>query len=62
VALGSGAHAVVEQQVMSAGANLIVVSAGNWTANGVRLGMGSSSRLTEGDAQTIRWEFRGVAY
>lgn len=47
---------------MSAGANLIVVSAGNWTANGVRLGMGSSSRLTEGDAQTIRWEFRGVAY
>lgn len=48
VAWGSGARAVVEQQVISAGTNLIVVSAGNWTSNGVRLGMGSSSRLTEG--------------
>jgi putative ABC transport system permease protein len=62
VALGSGAHAVVEQQVMSAGTNLIVVSAGNWTSNGVRLGMGSSSRLTDGDALAIRNEIRGVAY
>ena len=62
VALGDGAHAMVEQQVMSAGTNLIVVSAGNRTSSGVRLGMGSSSRLTEADAEAIRREVRGVAY
>jgi putative ABC transport system permease protein len=62
VALGSGAHAVIEDEVMSAGTNLIVVSAGNWTSGGVRLGMGSSSRLTEEDAEAIRREVRGVAY
>ncbi|MGH9308620.1 MAG: ABC transporter permease [Vicinamibacterales bacterium] len=62
VALVSGAHSMIESQVMSAGTNLIVVSAGNWTSGGVRLGMGSSSRLTEADAQAIRREVRGVAY
>lgn len=43
VALGRGARAIVEAQVMSAGTNVVIVSAGNWTAGGVRLGMGSSS-------------------
>jgi putative ABC transport system permease protein len=62
VALGSGAHAAVEREVMSAGTNLIVVSAGNWTSGGVRLGMGSSSRLTEDDAAAIGAEIRGAAY
>jgi putative ABC transport system permease protein len=62
VALGSGAHAVVEDEVMSAGTNLIIVSAGNWTSGGVRLGMGSSSRLTDSDALAIATEVPGVAY
>jgi putative ABC transport system permease protein len=62
VALGSGAHAVVEDEVMSAGTNLVIVSAGNWTSGGVRLGMGSSSRLTEADAHAIAREVPGVAY
>jgi putative ABC transport system permease protein len=61
VALGAGAKAVVERQVQSAGTNLIIVSAGNWTAGGVRLGMGSSSRLTIADADAIRAEIPGVA-
>jgi putative ABC transport system permease protein len=61
VALGAGAKAGVERQVQSAGTNLIVVSAGNWTAGGVRLGMGSSSRLTIADADAIRAEIPGVA-
>ena len=61
VALGAGAKAVVERQVQSAGTNLIIVSAGNWTAAGVRLGMGSSSRLTAADADAIRAEIPGVA-
>ena len=61
VALGAGAKAVVERQMQSAGTNLIMVSAGNWTAGGVRLGMGSSSRLTIADADAIRAEIPGVA-
>jgi putative ABC transport system permease protein len=61
VALGAGAKAVIERQVQSAGTNLIIVSAGNWTAGGVRLGMGSSSRLTIADADAIRAEIPGVA-
>jgi len=62
VALGSGAQAAVEHQVASAGTNLIIVSAGNWTSGGVRLGMGSSSRLTQADADAIRGSIHGVSY
>jgi putative ABC transport system permease protein len=62
VALGAGAQAAVEQNVMAAGTNLIVVSAGNWTSGGVRMGMGSSSRLTAADAEAVRRQIRGVAY
>jgi putative ABC transport system permease protein len=61
VALGRGAHAAIEDQVMAAGTNLIIVSAGNRTAGGVRLGMGASSRLNDGDAQAMR-RVPGVAY
>jgi putative ABC transport system permease protein len=61
VALGQGAREMIEDQVESAGTNLIIVSAGNWTSGGVRLGMGSSSTLTAEDAQAIR-QVSGVAY
>jgi putative ABC transport system permease protein len=61
VALGRGAHEAIERQVASAGTNLIIVSTGNWTSRGVRLGMGSSSRLTDDDAVAIAYEIRGVA-
>ena len=61
VALGAGAHEMIEEDVMSAGTNLIVVSAGNWTSGGVRLGMGSSSRLTPEDADAIA-QVPGVAF
>ena len=62
VALGSGAHASIEEDVMDAGTNVIIVSAGNWTSGGVRLGMGSSSRLTPEDAAAIRLQVRDVAW
>ena len=61
VALGAGARAAIERQVSAAGTNLVIVSAGNWTAGGVRLGMGSSSRLTADDVAAIRAEGRGIA-
>ena len=54
VALGTGARETVEEEVMSAGTNMITVSAGNWTSGGVRMGMGSSSRLTPEDAEALR--------
>jgi putative ABC transport system permease protein len=61
VALGTGARETVEEQVMSAGTNMITVMAGNWTSGGVRMGMGSSSRLTNDDADAVR-KIAGVAY
>src|SRR5688572_10870010 len=61
VSLGQGARALIEEEVEEAGTNLIVVSAGNWTAGGVRLGMGSSSTLTAADAEAFR-SVPGVAY
>jgi putative ABC transport system permease protein len=60
-ALGAGARAAIEAQIRSAGANLIIVSAGNWTTGGVRLGMGSSSRLTSTDAAAIGRDVPGIA-
>jgi putative ABC transport system permease protein len=60
-ALGTGAQAAIAQQIAAAGTNLVFVSAGNWTSRGVRLGMGSSSRLTVGDADAIR-QIPGVTY
>jgi putative ABC transport system permease protein len=61
VSLGQGAKATIEDQVEEAGTNLVIVSAGNWTSGGVRLGMGSSSNLSADDAEAIR-RLPGVAY
>jgi putative ABC transport system permease protein len=61
VSLGQGARETIEDEVEGAGTNLIIVSAGNWTAGGVRLGMGSSSTLIADDAEAIRG-ISGVAY
>jgi putative ABC transport system permease protein len=61
VSLGQGARTTIEEQVEEAGTNLVIVSAGNWTSGGVRLGMGSSSTLTAEDAEAMR-AVRGVAY
>jgi putative ABC transport system permease protein len=62
VALGSGAQASIEAQIMSAGTNLIMVNAGNWSSGGVRMGMGASSRLTSDDADAIRRTVGGIRY
>src|SRR5436305_15317920 len=46
VALGRGAQQRIEDQIKSAGTNLVTISAGNFTANGVRGGIGAASNLT----------------
>jgi putative ABC transport system permease protein len=54
VALGTGAQQVIEEQVKSAGTNLITITPGSVNAAGVRTGFGNSSRLVAADAQALR--------
>jgi putative ABC transport system permease protein len=61
VALGTGAQASIEDQIRSAGTNMIMVSSGNWTVGGVRQGQGASNTLTTQDAEAIR-ALPGVQY
>jgi len=62
VALGNGASQSIEQQIASAGTNVIMVSAGNFTSGGVRQGQGMSNTLMPEDAAAIRNEVPGVQY
>ncbi|MGO4571173.1 ABC transporter permease [Microvirga sp. 2TAF3] len=60
VAIGSGARNLVDQQIRSLGANLAIVTPGNVTQGGARLGAGAASSLTDEDAEAIRKEIDGV--
>jgi putative ABC transport system permease protein len=60
VAIGSGARNLVDRQIRSLGANLAIVTPGNVTQGGARLGAGASSTLTDEDALAIRREIEGV--
>ena len=65
VALGNGAQAAVESEMRSAGANLVFVTAGNYTRGGdavnIRSGLGAATTLTAADADAIA-AVPGVAY
>jgi putative ABC transport system permease protein len=61
VALGKGAQSSIEEQVKSAGTNLINVNAGNFSQGGVRQGQGMSTTLMPSDAQALR-QLPGVQY
>jgi putative ABC transport system permease protein len=61
VALGNGAQVSIEQAVQSAGTNVIMVQAGNFSTGGVRGGMGAANSLTVEDADAIR-QVPGVQY
>jgi len=60
VAIGSGARDLVDRQIRSLGANLAIVTPGNVTQGGARLGAGAASTLTDEDAEAIRREVDGV--
>jgi putative ABC transport system permease protein len=62
VAMGNGAQSVIEEQIKGAGTNMITINAGNFTAGGVRLGLGASSTLTAEDAEAIRTQVPGVQF
>jgi putative ABC transport system permease protein len=54
VALGTGAQNEIEEQVKTAGTNLITIYAGSTNTTGVRTGAGNSTRLTPEDAELLR--------
>ena len=64
VALGNGAQQSVEQDVRSAGTNLIHVNAGNYTRGGeesrIATGLGSATTLTPADAEAIAQSVAGI--
>src|SRR2546427_9372250 len=64
VALGNGAQDSVEQDVRSAGTNLVHVNAGNYTRGGeesrIATGLGSATTLTPADADAIGTGIAGI--
>jgi putative ABC transport system permease protein len=61
VALGTGARTTIEERVKSAGTNMIMVNAGNFSQGGVRMGQGNSTTLTADDANAIK-QLPGVQF
>jgi putative ABC transport system permease protein len=61
VALGTGAQSSIDAQIQSAGTNMVMVMAGNFTQGGVRLGQGNASTLVPDDATAIA-QLPGVQY
>jgi putative ABC transport system permease protein len=61
VALGSGAKAMIEEQVRATGTNLITVTPGSANVGGVRGGAGTSTRIVPEDAEALR-ELAEVQY
>ena len=61
VALGTGARTTIEERVKSAGTNMIIVNAGNFSQGGVRMGQGNSTTLMPDDATAMR-QLSGVQY
>jgi putative ABC transport system permease protein len=61
VGLGRGAQAAIEDQVKSAGTNMININAGNFSSGGVRQGQGMSNTLMPDDAESLR-NIPGVQY
>ena len=61
-AMGDGAQQQIEEQIQSAGTNLIMVRAGNFSRGGISHGMGSSPRLKAADVDAIREQVSGAQY
>src|SRR6185295_1845031 len=62
VAIGTGARTSIENQIKSAGSNLVIVTAGSGGFGPVRQGQGAVTTLTPDDAAAIRREVPGIRY
>lgn len=61
VSIGMGVREKVETSIASLGSNLLIVTPGAVTPSGARLAAGSSTTLTNQDAQAIAREIAGVS-
>ncbi len=61
LAVGTGVSRKISSQISSIGSNLIIIMPGSTTQGGVRMGGGSQSTLTTGDAEAILRECSAVA-
>src|ERR671938_1451475 len=62
VAIGTGARTSIENQIRSAGSNIVMVNAGSGGFGPVRQGQGAVTTLTAADGDAIRREIPGVRY
>ena len=62
VSLGNGAQQQIEDQVKSAGTNLITIRAGNYRRGGISHGMGAAPTLKAADVAAIREQVPGAVY
>src|ERR1044072_557413 len=62
VAIGTGARTSIEDQIKSAGSNLITINAGSGGFGPVRQGQGAVTTLTAADAEAIRDQIDGIRY
>ena len=62
VAIGTGASASIQNQIRSAGSNIVMVSAGSGGFGPVRQGQGAVTTLTAEDAAAIKEQIPGVRY
>lgn len=61
LAVGTGASKKISEQIASMGSNLLIILPGSTTSGGVRMGAGTQSTLTLGDADAILKESSAVA-
>jgi putative ABC transport system permease protein len=62
VAIGTGARASIENQIRSAGSNIVMVSAGSGGFGPVRQGQGAVTTLVAADADAIKAQVPGIRY
>jgi putative ABC transport system permease protein len=62
VAIGTGARTSIENQIKSAGSNIVMVNAGSGGFGPVRQGQGAVTTLTDDDAHALRREVQGIRY
>ena len=60
LAVGTGASNKLTEQISTMGSNLLMVSPGSVTSGGIRMGGGTQSTLTGGDAEAIKQEIPSV--
>src|SRR3954470_14765741 len=62
VAIGTGAKSSIQNQIRSAGSNIVMVTAGSGGFGPVRQGQGAVTTLTAEDAVAIKEQIPGVKY